>query len=94
MQRIFGGDAATMASLNAFSEACDVTANGGDACTDSYFQGGLAQLQQTCGQQPATCSKTCRSFLNGFWQTCRARVDQLPPSALSLHDLCTGGGGH
>ena len=93
MQRIFGGDAASMASLNAVSDACEATANGGDDCPDSFFQGGLTQFQQACAQ-PTSCTKTCRRFLDGFWQTCRARVGQMPAAATAMHDLCTGGGGH
>jgi hypothetical protein len=93
MQRIFGGDAATMASLNVFSAACEVTASGGDDCTDSFFQEGLGEMEQACGE-PTSCPKNCRSFLNSFWQTCTSRLAQMPAYASTLHDLCTGGGGH
>lgn len=93
MQRIFGGDAATMASLNVFSAACEVTASGGDDCTDSFFQEGLGEMEQACGD-PTSCPKNCRSFLNSFWQTCTSRLAQMPAYASTLHDLCTGGGGH
>lgn len=93
MQRLFGGDATVMASLNTFSDSCDATANGGDACTDSYFQSGLAQMERKCSQS-TSCTAPCRLFMNGFWQTCRSRVGQMPAYASNMHDVCTGGSGH
>ena len=93
MQRLFGGDATQMAAINAFSASCDVTGSGGDDCTDSFFQEGVAHMPQVCTSMTA-CPKTCQKFFNGFYNKCSARVARMPQGSAALHGICTGGGGH